>query len=196
MGSVVSIVILVIASLVFDAGRLPGWLLDDPARLAPVVWIAAVAVIAKYWIAAYAWRRVAPRYLRVYLLIWLAATASFLALGIVLWGILRIYLPLDVDRIAQPRHPPGLARRASRACRARSVSGSRGIGTAEHAQPLASLVPDGTSVSSLTATSATHPEARETFPGRCGSLRVCRGPESTPQASRRPCRDATTMPST
>ena len=35
------IVIVVIAGLVFDAGRLPGWLLDDPARLAPVVWIAA-----------------------------------------------------------------------------------------------------------------------------------------------------------
>jgi hypothetical protein len=97
--SVVSIVILVIASLVFDAGRLPGWLLADPARLAPLVWIAAVAVIAKYWIAAYAWRGVPPRYLRVYLLIWLAGTASFLTLGTVLWGIVRIYLPLDVDRL-------------------------------------------------------------------------------------------------
>lgn len=98
VGAVVSIVILVIASLVFDASRLPDWLLDDPARLAPVAWIAAVAVVAKYWMAAYAWRGVSRRYLRVYLLIWLAGTASFLALGIVVWGIVRIYLPLDVDR--------------------------------------------------------------------------------------------------
>jgi hypothetical protein len=99
VGSVVAIVALVIAGLVFDADRLPGWLLGDPARLAPVVWIAAVAVIAKYWLAAYSWRGVAPRYLRIYLLIWLVGTASFLALGIALWGIVRIYLPLDVDRL-------------------------------------------------------------------------------------------------
>jgi hypothetical protein len=97
--SVMSLAVVVIAGLVFDAGRLPGWLLNDPARLTPIVWIAAVAVIAKYWLAAYAWRGVAPRYLRVYLLIWLAGTASFLALGIVVWGIVRIYLPLDVDRL-------------------------------------------------------------------------------------------------
>jgi len=99
VASVVAIVVLVIAGLVFDADRLPGWLLDDPARLAPVVWIAAIAVIAKYWIAAYAWRVVTPRYLRVYLLIWLAGTASFLAFGIVVWGVVRIYLPVDVDRL-------------------------------------------------------------------------------------------------
>jgi hypothetical protein len=99
VGAVVSIVVLVIASLVFDAGRLPGWLLADPARRAPVAWIAAVAVVAKYWMAAYAWRGVAPRYRRVYLLIWLAGTASFLALGIAVWGIARIYLPLDVERL-------------------------------------------------------------------------------------------------
>ena len=99
VASVVAIVVLVIAGLVFDADRLPGWLLDDPARLAPVVWIAAIAVIAKYWIAAYAWRIVTPRYLRVYLLFWLAGTASFLAFGIVVWGVVRIYLPVDVDRL-------------------------------------------------------------------------------------------------
>ena len=99
VASVVAIVVLVIAGLVFDADRLPGWLLDDPARLAPVVWIAAIAVIAKYWIAAYAWRIVTPRYLRVYLLFWLAGTASCLAFGIVVWGVVRIYLPVDVDRL-------------------------------------------------------------------------------------------------
>jgi hypothetical protein len=99
VSSVVSVVVLVIASLAYDAGRLPGWLFDDPARLEPLAWIAAVAVIAKYWMAAYSWRGVSPRYLRVYLLIWLAGTASILALGIVVWGIARTYLPVDVDRL-------------------------------------------------------------------------------------------------
>jgi hypothetical protein len=99
VGGTVSIVIFVIAGFVFDAGRLPGWLLDDPARLAPVIWVGAVAVVAKYWIAAYAWRDVPSRYVRVYLLIWLAGTGTFLALGIVVWGIVRIYVPLDVDRL-------------------------------------------------------------------------------------------------
>jgi hypothetical protein len=99
VSSVIFIVVLVIAGLVFDAGRLPGWLLGDPARLAPVAWIAAVAVIAKYWTAAYVWRGVTPRYLRAYLLVWLAGTVSFLAFGIVVWAIVRIYVPLDVDRL-------------------------------------------------------------------------------------------------
>ena len=99
VGSLVSIVVLVIAAIVFDAGRLPGWLLGDPARLAPVVWIAAVAVIAKYWLAAYAWRGAPARYLLAYLLIWLAGTASLLALGIMVWGIVRVYVPLDADRL-------------------------------------------------------------------------------------------------
>ena len=32
------------------------------------------------------------------MLIWLAGTAACLALGLVVWGIVRIYVPLDVDR--------------------------------------------------------------------------------------------------
>jgi hypothetical protein len=99
VGTVVAIVGLAIAGFAFDAGRLPGWLLDDPARLAPVAWIAAIAVTAKYWLAARTWRGVALRYVRIYLLIWLAGTASFLALALVVWGIIRIYLPVDADRL-------------------------------------------------------------------------------------------------
>ena len=85
--------------MVLDAGRLPGWVLDDPARLAPLLWIAAAALIAKHWMAVYAWRGVTPRYLRAYLLVWLAGTTALLTLGMVAWGILRIYLPLDGDRL-------------------------------------------------------------------------------------------------
>jgi hypothetical protein len=98
VAAVVWIVALVIAWFLFDAARLPGWLLGDPARLAPVAWIAAALVVAKYWTAAYAWRRVSARYRGTYLLFWLAATLSFLAFGIVVWGVIRIYVPLDVDR--------------------------------------------------------------------------------------------------
>lgn len=99
VGSVLSTITLVIAGIAFDADRLPGWLLGDPARLRSIVWMLAVAVIVKYWTAAYAWRGAPAGYLRVYLLIWLAGTASFLALGLVVWGIVRIYVPLDVDRL-------------------------------------------------------------------------------------------------
>jgi hypothetical protein len=99
VASVMSFVVMAIAYMLFDGTRFPGWLLADPARLAPIAWIAAVAVIVKHCTAAYAWRGVARRYLRVYLLIWLAGTASVLLLGLVLWGIVRIYLPVDVDRL-------------------------------------------------------------------------------------------------
>ena len=102
-------VIVVIASLVLDVSRLPGSLLEDPARVARAAWVAAVAVIAKYSIAAYAWRGVAPRFRRPFC-VWAAATTSFVALGLVVWGILA-----DVPgarRRPRPhrRHPPCFAR--------------------------------------------------------------------------------------
>jgi len=97
--SIVSLGALVIAGIGFEIQRLPGWLFKDPARFAPIVWIAAVAVIAKYWIAAYAWRDVSPRHRRAYLLIWFAGTAIFLALALVVWNMMRIYQPLDADRV-------------------------------------------------------------------------------------------------
>jgi hypothetical protein len=37
MASVMSAVLVVIAGMVFAADRLPGWVLDDPARMAGVV---------------------------------------------------------------------------------------------------------------------------------------------------------------
>jgi hypothetical protein len=95
--SVVAFVVVAIATLVFDASKLPGWLLADPARLTPVVWIAGAAVIAKYGAAAYAWRHITPRYVRAYLPIWLVATTSFVALALVVCGIVRIYVPTDIE---------------------------------------------------------------------------------------------------
>ena len=95
MASVVSLIALV-TGLVLDAGRFPNWLLGDSARVASVIWIIVAAVIAKCVMAAYSWRGVSPRYLRVYLLIWLAGTASLMTLGMVVWGLLPTYPPFDV----------------------------------------------------------------------------------------------------
>ena len=99
VASVVSTMAMVVAAVAFEIQSLPAWLLDDPSRLVPLAWIAAAAVIAKYWLAAYAWRRVPMRYLRAYLPIWLAGTVSCLALAIMLWGMVRIYLPADIERL-------------------------------------------------------------------------------------------------
>ena len=99
VGSALFAVIVAIGGLAFDAHELPGWLLGDPAHIGPVVWIAAVAVVAKYWLAAHAWRRAPAHYRRAYVLIWLAGTAVLLTLGIVVWGMVRIYVPLDTERV-------------------------------------------------------------------------------------------------
>jgi hypothetical protein len=98
MASVMSAVLVVIAGMVFAADRLPGWVLDDPARMAGVVWLMSIAVVAKCWLAAYSWRRVSARHLRQYLLVWGAATICLLTLTMLLWGVVRIYVALDIYR--------------------------------------------------------------------------------------------------
>ena len=98
-GSVMLTVVAAIAAIVLDASKLPGWLLGEPARFVPLGWIAAIAVVAKFAIAAYAWRGVAARYRRIYLLSWVGGTASLLALGLVACGAAEAYLPLDVDHM-------------------------------------------------------------------------------------------------
>jgi hypothetical protein len=98
MASVMSAVLVVIAGMVFAADRLPGWVLDDPARMAGVVWLMSIAVVAKCWLAAYSWRRVSAHHLRQYLLVWGAATTCLLTLTMLLWGVVRIYVALDIYR--------------------------------------------------------------------------------------------------
>jgi hypothetical protein len=95
----VPLVLFVIAFATFDIGWLPRWMLADPGRLVPVVWIAALAVTAKYWLAAYAWRDVAPHHVRQYLLVWLLGTTCFVTLGVLLWGVVRMYVPMDIYRV-------------------------------------------------------------------------------------------------
>ena len=98
IASVMSAIFVAIAGMAFDAARLPGWLLEDPARMAAVVWIVSIAVTVKYWLAAYSWRRVSARYARQYLLVWGAGTACLLMLAVLLWGVVRIYVALDIYR--------------------------------------------------------------------------------------------------
>jgi hypothetical protein len=98
MASVMSAVLVVIAGMVFPADRLPGWMLADPARMARVVWLLSIAVVAKCWLAAYSWRRVSARHLRQYSLLWGVATTCLLTLTMVLWGVVRIYVALDMHR--------------------------------------------------------------------------------------------------
>jgi hypothetical protein len=98
LASVFSLVALV-ASVMFDVGRLPNWLLGDPARFTLALWIAVIAVVAKCSLAAYAWRGATARHVRGYVLIWLAGTTSLLALGLAIWGLVRSYVPFDGDRL-------------------------------------------------------------------------------------------------
>jgi len=98
MASVMSALLVVVAGLAFAADRLPGWVLDDPARMAGVVWLMSIVVVAKCWLAAYSWRRASARHLRQYVLVWGAATTCLLALAMLLWEVVRIYVALDVDR--------------------------------------------------------------------------------------------------
>jgi hypothetical protein len=94
--SVTSVVIAVIAWLVFDGTRLPAWVLDDPARMSALAWILSIAVVSKYWLAARSWRRMPRRYAWQSLLLWGAGTACFLALAILFRGIARVYIALDI----------------------------------------------------------------------------------------------------
>ena len=98
MASVMSVVLAVIAGLLFNVDRLPGWVLGDPARMADVVWLMSVAVAAKCWLAAYSWRRLSAQHLRQYLLVWGAGTTALLTLAMLLWGVVRIYVSLDIYR--------------------------------------------------------------------------------------------------
>jgi hypothetical protein len=99
VASVISVVFAAVAGTAFDAGQLPGWILENPRRVTLAVWILAVVVIAKYSLAAYAWRRVSRRYVRQYLPVWLAGTTCFVALGLVFWGTARIGVASDDYRV-------------------------------------------------------------------------------------------------
>ncbi len=70
-------------------------------RLLPaLLWVAALAVAAKFWIAAFSWRKVAPQRVRQYLIVWLGSTLCLITLAVLLWaGLLRYFLPSDIYRV-------------------------------------------------------------------------------------------------
>jgi hypothetical protein len=90
--------IALVTGVPLHAGRLV-WLLRDPESFAVFVWAIVIALCVKGSLAVYIWRRVSRRYGHAYLLIWLVGTASFLALGMVVWGIVRTGLWFDADRL-------------------------------------------------------------------------------------------------
>ncbi len=101
---VMSLVILLNNDTVFRE-----WIHEDPNRLLSYFeWAVAVAIIAKFWLAAYWWRRIANQYVLKYLLLWCGATSLLIALAILLWanGTLSLMLmeigdfwPVDVYRL-------------------------------------------------------------------------------------------------
>jgi len=67
-----------------------GWIHDHSNRLMEVlVWILAAAVVAKFSLAIYSCRNTPPSFVRRYLPIWLAGTVVFVALAVVLSGIMQ-----------------------------------------------------------------------------------------------------------
>ncbi|HTL18313.1 MAG TPA: hypothetical protein VL793_13845, partial [Patescibacteria group bacterium] len=85
------------------------WVRRDPNELLSVFeWTVAVAIIAKFWLVAYSWRRISWRRTRQYLLLWTGATLLLVILARLLWahGCLTLslmsaldLLPLDPYRL-------------------------------------------------------------------------------------------------
>jgi hypothetical protein len=97
--SLIALGLVAVGYLVSPANRLPAWLMEDPARMPPFAWAAAIAVIAKYWLAARTWRGVAPSLVRRYVVVWFVATATLIVLGMVVLRMLRIYVAVDAWRL-------------------------------------------------------------------------------------------------
>jgi hypothetical protein len=85
------------------------WATENPDRLASICeWVAALLVMAKFWLAAFSWRNVASARVRAYLLLWAGATLLLVTMAILLWGhgmlVLQLmslmdFLPVDVYRV-------------------------------------------------------------------------------------------------
>ena len=77
-----------------------GWIQDNTGRWLPiVVWIAAAAVVIKFWLAAFTWRKINAKYLRQYLPVWLGGSACLAALSFLLGDLLGDFVPADTFRL-------------------------------------------------------------------------------------------------
>jgi hypothetical protein len=97
--SAISVVSIVGVIMAFDVGWLFGWIVEDAGRMAAVVWIVSFAVTVKCSLAAYSWRRISARYVRQYLLVWVAGTTCFVILAVLLWKATRVGVALDMYRL-------------------------------------------------------------------------------------------------
>lgn len=98
-----------LATLLRHDAAVREWFSSDPNRLLSIFeWVAAGAVVAKFWMAARFWRDISPPRMRRFLLLWLGGTVGLMALALLLWagGALSLALmaclglpPLDVYRL-------------------------------------------------------------------------------------------------
>jgi hypothetical protein len=68
-------------------------------RLSELEWFAAVFLIAKLWLSAFAWRDISPVRVRRYLFFWLGSTFCLIALAMLLSSVFLTLLPLDAYRV-------------------------------------------------------------------------------------------------
>jgi hypothetical protein len=78
--------------------------LDGNQLLVFLQWILAVAVIAKFWLAAFSWRYVARARVWRYLVAWTAGAMALIALAILIWAdgalaALLQFFPMDAIRL-------------------------------------------------------------------------------------------------
>jgi hypothetical protein len=86
--------------LLFEQRSVREWIREDPNRLlSNLEWLAALAVIAKVWLAAFSWRRISPHRVRNFLLIWFGSVVCLLTLALLAWAGWRFFLPLDSIRL-------------------------------------------------------------------------------------------------
>jgi hypothetical protein len=76
------------------------WLYDKVGSFSTIFfWVAAAAVITKFWVAAFSWRGVPAQHVRRYLWIWAGGTICLLVIAVFLWGVLGSMLPSDSYRL-------------------------------------------------------------------------------------------------
>jgi hypothetical protein len=97
--SLIPIVAVVVASVVFD---LTGWRWLFAEHMAAMLWVVSVAIVAKGWLTAYAWRRVIAPYRVQYLAAWAAGTIGFVLVAMLVTGALRAAAAVDVPHHGLP----------------------------------------------------------------------------------------------
>src|SRR5688572_4387273 len=75
------------------------WIYDNTDWLPVLVWVAAAALVMKFWVAAVSWRTINPKYVRRYLTIWAGCSVCLIAIALLLGDLLSIVFPVDAYRV-------------------------------------------------------------------------------------------------